>query len=257
VAVGVAVASSSFVDSQLVPFDFIVFLVACATVFLVGLLRERPQAVTGLALAVGAAALVTYNNPKGKASDRAARRVRQRRLREQIGVAPPLPEGVFDVIYADPPWASANGDSDWAPENHYPTMALEEIKALEVPAAEDAVLFLCALGCQLPQALEVIAAWGFRYVAELVWVKPSIGLGSWVRYRHEPLLVAVRGRMCAPAPEDRFDSVIEAPRREHSRKPDAVYELIESAYPRSSKLELFARGSPRPGWTIWGNEATP
>jgi len=134
-------------------------------------------------------------------------------------------------------------------------MALGKIKAQKVPAAEDAVLFLWALGCQLPQALEVIDAWGFRYVAQAVWTKDSIGLGSWVRYRHEPLLIAVRGDMRAPDPEHRFDSVIEAPRREHSRKPDEVYERIERAYPNCSKLELFARGKARPGWTAWGNQA--
>ena len=186
---------------------------------------------------------------------RAARAVRQSQLRERIGEAPPLPSGVFDLIYADPPWFSQNADSDWAPENHYPTLPLEPIKALEVPAAEDAVLFLWGLGCQLPQALEVIEAWGFRYVAQAVWIKDSIGLGSWVRYRHEPLFVAVRGKMRAPDPEHRFDSVIEAPRREHSRKPDEVYERIERAYPNCSKLELFARGKARPGWTAWGNQA--
>jgi N6-adenosine-specific RNA methylase IME4/ParB-like chromosome segregation protein Spo0J len=185
---------------------------------------------------------------------RAARQVRQHRLRERIGQAPPLPEGVFDLIYADPPWASANADSDWAPENHYPTMALEQIKALSVPAADDAVLFLWALGCQLPQALEVIEAWDFRFVAEAVWVKQSIGLGSWVRYRHEPLLIAVRGTIQAPDPQHRFGSVIEAHRRQHSRKPDQVYELIERAYPHCSKLELFARGKARTGWSTWGNE---
>jgi N6-adenosine-specific RNA methylase IME4 len=185
---------------------------------------------------------------------RAARQVRQRRLRVEIGQAPPLPDGLFQVVYADPPWASANADSDWAPENHYPTMALEQIKALQVPAADDAVLFLWALGCQLPQTLEVIEAWGFRYVAECVWVKQSIGLGSWVRYRHEPLLIAVRGTIGAPEPEHRFDSVIAAPRRQHSRKPEQVYELIERAYPHCSKLELFARGKARTGWTAWGNQ---
>jgi N6-adenosine-specific RNA methylase IME4/ParB-like chromosome segregation protein Spo0J len=188
---------------------------------------------------------------------RAARQVRQRRLRERLAQAPPLPADVFDLIYADPPWASPNPDSDWSAENHYVTMAHEQIKALAVPAADDAVLFLWALACQLPQALEVIEAWGFRYVAEAVWVKQSIGLGSWVRYRHEPLLIAVRGTMRAPDPELRFDSVIEAPRREHSRKPDEAYERIERAYPECSKLELFARGKPRPGWSAWGNEVEP
>jgi hypothetical protein len=150
---------------------------------------------------------------------RAIRQVRQRRLRTRLGETPPLPEGVFQVIQADPPWASGNPDSDWAPENHYPTMSLEEIKAFPVPAADDAALYLWALGCQLPQALEVMAAWDFRYVGQIIWVKDSIGLGTWVRYRHEPLLIGIRGRMAAPPPALRPDSVIVAPRRKHSQSP--------------------------------------
>ena len=153
------------------------------------------------------------------ASKGAIRQVRQRRLRTRLGETPPLPEGVFQVIQADPPWASGNPDSDWAPENHYPTMSLEEIKAFPVPAADDAALYLWALGCQLPQALEVMAAWDFRYVGQIIWVKDSIGLGTWVRYRHEPLLIGIRGRMAAPPPALRPDSVIVAPRRKHSQSP--------------------------------------
>ena len=100
-----------------------------------------------------------------------------------------------------------------------------------------------------------MAAWGFTYKTNLVWVKPSIGLGKWARNRHELLLLGKRGKQAAPDPEDLPDSVIEADRRRHSQKPDQVYALIERAHPQASKLELFARGTPRPGWTTWGNEA--
>ncbi len=124
------------------------------------------------------------------------------------------------------------------------------------PAAEDAVLFLWAVNCLLPEALEVISAWGFSYKSNLVWVKPSLGLGYWTRNRHELLLFATRGQIAVPDPEQRPDSVIEANRGRHSQKPAAVYDLIERAYPRHSKLELFARGTPRRGWHAWGNETT-
>jgi len=168
--------------------------------------------------------------------------------------APPLPEGPFAVIYADPPWRLGNPDGAYAPENHYRTMPTEEIAAIAIPAAEHAVLFLWAVNCLLREALEVMEAWGFRYRTNLVWVKPSIGLGNVVRNRHELLLVGKRGSLQAPDPEDRPDSVIEAPRGAHSEKPACVYELIERMYPQVSKLELFGRGLPRPGWVAWGDE---
>jgi N6-adenosine-specific RNA methylase IME4 len=85
-------------------------------------------------------------------------------------------------------------------------------------------------------------------------VKPSIGPGVWLRNRHELLLFARKGSFAPPDPEDRVDSVLEAPRGRHSQKPEVVYELIERMYPQASRLELFARGTPRPGWICWGNE---
>jgi N6-adenosine-specific RNA methylase IME4 len=133
-------------------------------------------------------------------------------------------------------------------------MTLEEIKALPVPAVDDAVLFLWAVASKLPEALEVMKAWDFEYKTCLTWVKDWIGLGTWVRHRHELLLLGRRGNYPPPEPEDRPDSVIEAPRGRHSEKPACVYELIERAYPHASKLELFARGVPRNGWSAWGNE---
>ncbi len=187
---------------------------------------------------------------------RAANQVRQARMRAALPAAPPLPDGPFEAIYADPPWQLGNPTGDYAPENHYPTMPLEEIKALPVPAADDAVCFLWAVNGLLPAALEVLAAWGFTYVTHLVWVKPSIGLGNWARNRHELLLWGRKGSYPVPEPADRPDSVIEAPRGRHSEKPAVFYELIERTYPNATRVELFARQT-RPGWTAWGNEVDP
>jgi N6-adenosine-specific RNA methylase IME4 len=190
-------------------------------------------------------------------ADLAARKV-LRELRERgLAASPPLPDGLFELIYADPPWQLGNPDGVNAPENHYPTMPLIQIKELQPPAADDAVLFLWTVNCLLPQALEVIQAWGFSYKSNLVWIKPSIGLGYWTRNRHELLLFGTRGRIEVPESDQRPDSVIEADRRRHSQKPDQVYQLIEQAHPHLSKLELFARGVDRPGWQAWGNEALP
>ncbi len=184
---------------------------------------------------------------------KAARTVRRERRYAEIGRPPPLPAGRFELIYADPPWQLGSPNSDYAPENYYPTLSLEEIKALSVPSADAAVLFLWAVNCALPSALEVMSAWGFSYRSNLVWVKQGIGLGTWVRHRHELLLVGIKGGFPPPAPTLRPDSVIEAARRRHSEKPVSVYELLERSYPKAKRLELFAR-SLRPGWSVWGNE---
>ena len=182
---------------------------------------------------------------------------RIRRARKDAGLdTPPLPEGVFDVVYADPPWQSANPNSAWSPEAHYPTMPLPEICTLPIPAASDAVLFLWAVAGQLEDALAVIHAWDFTYHGQIVWVKDGpIGRGIWVRYQHEPLLIATRGNWPPPTPSRRVPSVITAPRGRHSQKPAQFHELIEHMYPGATRrLELFARAA-RPGWTIWGNQA--
>ena len=187
------------------------------------------------------------------AADQAANRVRRLLRDSAIPEPPPLPEGPFQLVYADPPWQLGNPDGPNAPERHYPTMTLTEIAALEPPAADDAILLLWAVNCLLPQALEVVRAWAFEYKTNLVWVKPSIGPGNWARNRHELLLLTTRGHPPPADPDLRPDSVIEADRRRHSQKPDEVYGLIETAWPHLSKLELLAR-TPRPGWAAWGNQ---
>jgi N6-adenosine-specific RNA methylase IME4 len=187
----------------------------------------------------------------------AARRVRRRLRDASLPAAPPLPDGPFDLIYADPPWQLGNPEGEFAPENHYPTMPIAAICDLQIPTADCAVLFLWAVNSLLPQALQVLNAWGFTYKGHAVWVKPSIGPGVWFRPRAELLLLGVRGGWSPPEPEERCDSVIEADRGRHSEKPGQAYELIERMYPAASKLELFARGAARPGWVAWGNEAEP
>ncbi|TAI59991.1 hypothetical protein CWO89_43180 [Bradyrhizobium sp. Leo170] len=172
-----------------------------------------------------------------------------------------LPERKFGVIYADPEWRfetwSEAGLINSSADMHYPTSPLETIKARDVPsiAADDSVLFLCATPPMLPQALEVMAAWGFGYVSNAVWIKDRTGTGYWFRFRHEHLLVGVRGKVPCPAPGLQWDSVIEQPRGEHSAKPEAFCELIEAYFPNLPKIELNRRGPARPGWAAWGNEA--
>ena len=166
----------------------------------------------------------------------------------------PTPDRRYAVIYADPPWRYDFSSTDArAVENQYPTMDVADIAALEVPAADDAVLFMWATNPKLTQAFEVLSGWGFDYVTNMVWVKDRIGMGYYARSRHELLLIAKRGQLAVPEPTDRPDSVIEAPRTRHSAKPEVVYELLDRMYPGLPKLEMFCR-EPRDGWDAWGNE---
>ncbi len=184
---------------------------------------------------------------------------REQRELELAGKILALPDLKAGVLYGDPPWRfevySRDTGLDRDASNHYPTMSLEEIKAVKVPAADDCALFLWATVPMLPQALEVMKAWGFEYKSCVVWAKDRAGTGYWFRNQAELLLVGTRGDVPAPAPGAQFPSLIEAPVGEHSRKPDVFYELIESYFPTLPKIELFARGKARLGWSAWGNEA--
>lgn len=170
--------------------------------------------------------------------------------RRERPATPPLPEGEFNVIYADPPWEYAL-PLRGSPDMHYPVMSTEEICRLRVPAAKDAVLFLWATNPKLEDALKVLRTWGFAYKTNMVWVKDRIGTGYYFRGQHELLLVGVKGNFSPPIEENRPPSVLKAPAGEHSEKPAEVYAIIERMYPHGKYLELFARRR-REGWTAWG-----
>ena len=193
-----------------------------------------------------------------KAEIRRAERIE--RLAVTCNQNTPLPrDRRYAVLYADPPWHfevyNEESGVERAAGNHYPTMSLEDICALPVLslATPDAVLFMWTTAPHLRESFDVLVAWGFEYKTNIVWMKDKIGLGYFVRNQHELLLVATRGDMPSPSPANRPPSVISAPRREHSRKPDEAYALIERMYPELPRIELFARQT-RPGWARWGNE---
>lgn len=188
-------------------------------------------------------------------------------LRPEL-VPPPLPHvvGGFSTVLADPPWRFANRTGKVAPEHRrldrYSTMTLDAIKGLDVQRvlARNAHLYLWVPNALLPDGLAVMAAWGFRYVSNIVWAKrrkdggpDGRGVGFYFRNVTELLLFGVRGSMRTLSPGRSQVNMIETRKREHSRKPDEQYELIESCSP-GSYLELFARRG-RPGWTVWGDEA--
>jgi N6-adenosine-specific RNA methylase IME4 len=173
----------------------------------------------------------------------------------------------FSTIVADPPWRFTNRTGKVAPEHRrlsrYETMTLEEICALPVGSAvaDTAHLYLWTPNALLPDALRVMSAWGFQYKSNIIWHKirkdggsDGRGVGFYFRNVTEVMLFGVRGKNARTlAPGRRQVNMIETRKREHSRKPDEQYELIEACSP-GPYLELFARGE-RTGWTVWGNEA--
>jgi N6-adenosine-specific RNA methylase IME4 len=173
----------------------------------------------------------------------------------------------FKTILADPPWRFQNRTGKMAPEHRrlsrYETMTLEDICALPVEgiAAETAHLYLWTPNALLPEALEVMRAWGFNYKSNLIWHKirkdggsDGRGVGFYFRNVTEVILFGVRGKDARTlAPGRRQVNMIETRKREHSRKPDEQYELIEACSP-GPYLEMFARGERR-GWKVWGNQA--
>lgn len=182
---------------------------------------------------------------------------------------PPLPQiaGGFSTVLADPPWRFANRTGKVAPEHRrldrYSTMTLEDIKEMKVQSvlAPNAHLYLWVPNALLPEGLEVMKAWGFRYISNIVWAKrrkdggpDGRGVGFYFRNVTELLLFGVRGSMRTLAPGRSQVNMIETRKREHSRKPDEQYDLIEACSP-GAYLELFAR-HPRSGWTVWGDESS-
>jgi N6-adenosine-specific RNA methylase IME4 len=172
-----------------------------------------------------------------------------------------LPKRRFGVIVADPewqfePWSRVTG-MDRSAENHYPCSALSVIasRPVETIAADDSVLGLWATVPMLPQALIVMGAWGFDYKTHWAWAKDRIGPGYWNRNKHEIFLFGTRGTVPCPAPGEQWDSLLEAPRRGHSEKPELFLEMMECYFPSLPKIELNRRGPERPGWKAWGNEA--
>lgn len=171
----------------------------------------------------------------------------------------------YSVILADPPWRFVTWDKNIghngrSPDKHYRTMTTDDICRMSVPAAQDSVLFMWACWPLLPDALQVISAWGFEYkTIAWVWAKLNknsmglfTGLGYYTRANTEPCLLATRGKIARPEARD-VQAVIMSPIREHSRKPDEQYPKIERLYPYGPYLEMFAR-RPHEGWDVWGNE---
>jgi N6-adenosine-specific RNA methylase IME4 len=173
----------------------------------------------------------------------------------------------FGTVLADPPWQFVNRTGKVAPEHRrlarYGTMTLDAICALPVAdvAADPAHLYLWVPNALLPEGLQVLKAWGFNYKSNVIWHKirkdggpDGRGVGFYFRNVTEILLFGVRGKNARTlAPGRTQVNFLATRKREHSRKPDEQYDLIESCSP-GPRLEMFSRGT-RPKWTAWGNQA--
>lgn len=191
----------------------------------------------------------------------------------------PLPPGQFQLLYADPPWATTlwSGDertpTQKRGEDHYAVLTLDQLKAIPVAAAaaKNALLALWTIGSHLDQALDLGRAWGFSYATDLFyWAKQrhlrpnqldmftgdvhpaKLGMGKHSRKQVEPCLLFSRGKGLK-VHDHAVRQLIVAPAREHSRKPEEARDGLERLYGDVTRLELFSR-TPRAGWIHWGNE---
>lgn len=187
------------------------------------------------------------------------------RANDEIQPIPTI-DGGFKTILADPPWRFANRTGKVAPEHRrldrYSTMDLQSICDLPVAdhASDNAHLYLWVPNALLPEGLRVMEAWGFRYVSNVVWAKrrkdggpDGRGVGFYFRNVTELVLFGVKGRMRTLDPARSMVNMLETRKREHSRKPDEQYPMIEAASP-GPYLEMFARHA-QPGWHAWGDES--
>ena len=173
----------------------------------------------------------------------------------------------FSTVLADPPWQFQNRTGKMAPEHkrlsRYPTMTLQEIKELPVQAIvqDTAHLYLWIPNALLADGLQVMEHWGFTYKTNLIWYKirkdggpDRRGVGFYFRNVTEMILFGIRGKNARTLQPGRSqENIISSQKREHSRKPDEQYKIIESCSPYPY-IELFARG-PKKGWFTWGNQA--
>ncbi|MDX2181574.1 MAG: MT-A70 family methyltransferase [Bryobacteraceae bacterium] len=190
--------------------------------------------------------LVEQMDRSGKVASAYRRLMVSRQAKELSTNTPRLPHGPFHVIVADPQWRYEGGAS-----LPYPTMPLDEIQNLPVSelAEQDAILWLWTTNAHLRSSFTVLDAWGFEYKTTLTWAKDRMGTGDWLRGQSEHCLLATRGKPVFL--HGRHSTLLNAARREHSRKPEEFYSLVEATCP-GSKIELFSR-QRRKDWGSFGN----
>ncbi len=181
----------------------------------------------------------------------------------------PFPNKKYKTIYADPPWMEQGGGKiKRGADRHYKLMKTKDIIALPVKdiCQDNCHLYLWSTNNFLPDALKVMSAWGFKYKTKITWVKANVNgdsftlqnpsLGQYYRGLDEICLFGVHGNLpykIINGKRQQGRTVLCAPRREHSRKPDEMRKMIEKVS-YAPRIELFARGHYE-GWDVWGDEA--
>lgn len=168
---------------------------------------------------------------------------------EELTTSPAL--STYPAIVVDPPWSYSNKATRGAAEDHYSTMSLEDIKAMQIPSADDCHLYLWVTNAFIREGFDVLGAWGFTYKTCLTWVKPQLGLGNYFRNATEHVLFAIKGSL--PTLRKDVPTWFQAKRRRHSAKPELFYDIVERSSP-GPYLEMFARRR-RFNWDVWGDEA--
>ena len=168
---------------------------------------------------------------------------------------------VYGVIYTDPPWTFetySEAGKDRSAENHYPTMTLDDIRAMKIPAADNCALFMWVTVPHLHNGIEILQGWGFEYKSAYFWNKTVKGTGYWSANTMEVLLLGIKGNVPAPSPDQRMEQVIVAAQGKHSEKPEVFADGITKMFPNVAKLDMFARKESHKGehWFYWGNEVS-
>ena len=172
--------------------------------------------------------------------------------KEAIETLPPI-EGKYKVIVIDPPWQYEKRNDDMTHRGRcpYPTMTIEELCAMNLPMDDDCIIWLWTTNAFMHESFHIVEAWGLVPKTILTWVKDRMGLGDWLRGKTEHCILAVKGKPLINLTNE--TTVIEAPVREHSRKPDKFYELVNNLCP-GRKLEVFAR-EKHEGFDVYGAES--
>ena len=183
---------------------------------------------------------------------KSAKKKRQKQIAIESISAVKEPNGKYHVIVIDPPWQYSKRSEDPTHRGRcgYPTMSIEEISKKEIPAEEDTILWLWTTNAFMHEAYHILDAWGFTPKTILTWVKDRMGVGDWLRGQTEHCILAIKGKPLINLKNQ--TTVLNAPMREHSRKPDEFYLMVEQLCP-GKKIDMFSR-EPRKGWDQWGCE---
>jgi len=171
--------------------------------------------------------------------------------------SPPIVElpNAYSVIYADYPWElEASENSAQAKENFLLPVKSTELKKLQIPTEDNAILLMWSTVPTLEKALQVMNAWGFKYKSNMIWDRQFASTGQWTRSQHEILLIGIKGNFAPPSEDLLVSSVYSEEQKESFLKPSYFYEQIERMFPGEKYLELFSQKKHSNHWEDWGNQ---